>query len=103
MRHAVSRQPCAAAPPHATVPLMNGSTDLRPVERIALDALALSASERAELAHRLLLSLDDAHDDDAEAFALREALRRSDEIDRGVVRPVPVAEAVERLRAGLRR
>jgi hypothetical protein len=82
---------------------MAGSTDLRSVERLALDALALPASARAELAHRLLLSLDESHDDDAEAFALREALRRSEEIDRGVVRPVPVAEAVERLRAGLRR
>jgi hypothetical protein len=73
------------------------------LERLALDALALPASERAELAHRLLLSLDESHDDDAEAFAIREALRRSDEVDRGVVRPVPAAEAVERLRAGLRR
>jgi hypothetical protein len=82
---------------------MDGSTDLPSVERLALDALALPASARAELAHRLLLSLDDSHDDDAEALALREALRRSDELDRGVVRPVPIAEAVERLRAGLRR
>jgi len=82
---------------------MDGSTDLRSVEKLAMDALALPADARAELAHRLLLSLDESHDDDAEAAALREALRRSDEIDRGVVRPVPLAEAVERLRAGLRR
>ncbi len=82
---------------------MDGSADLRAVERLALDALALSTDARAELAHRLLLSLDESHDDDAEAASLREALRRSDEIDRGVVRPVPLAEAVERLRAGLRR
>jgi len=73
------------------------------LERLALDALALPASSRAELAHRLLLSLDESHDDDAESLALREALRRSDELDRGAVRPVPMAEAVERLRAGLRR
>ena len=81
---------------------MDGSADLRSVERLALEALALPAAARAELAHRLLLSLDESHDDDAEAVALREALRRSDEIDRGVVHPVPRAEAVERLRAGLR-
>jgi putative addiction module component len=79
---------------------MDGSRDLPSVEQLAMGALALPASARAELAHRLLLSLDESHDDDAEAFALREALRRSDELDRGVVRPVPVAEAVERLRAG---
>lgn len=82
---------------------MDGSTDHLSVAQIALDALALPASARADLAHRLLMSLDESHDDDAEAFALHEALRRSDEIDRGVVRPVPVAEAVDRLRAGLRR
>jgi hypothetical protein len=82
---------------------MDGSTDHTSVAQLALDALALPASARADLAHRLLMSLDESHDDDAEAFALREALRRSDEIDRGVVRPVPLAEAMERLRAGLRR
>ncbi len=82
---------------------MDGSTHPTSVAQLALDALALPASARADLAHRLLMSLDESHDDDAEAFALREALRRSDEIDRGVVRPVPLAEAMERLRAGLRR
>jgi putative addiction module component (TIGR02574 family) len=82
---------------------MDGSTDHRSVERLALDALSLSISERAELAHRLLLSLDESHDEEAEAAAVHEALRRSDEIDRGVVRPVPLAEAVERLRARLQR
>lgn len=82
---------------------MDGSTHPASIAQLALDALALPASARAELAHRLLVSLDESHDDDAGAFALREALRRSDEIDRGVVRPVPVEEAMERLRAGLRR
>ncbi len=82
---------------------MDGSTYSPSVEQLALDVLALPASARAHLAHRLLMSLDESHDADTEAFALREALRRSDEIDRGVVRPVPLVEAVERLRAGLRR
>lgn len=82
---------------------MDGSTDHLSVAQLALDALALPASARADLAHRLLMSLDESHDDDAEAFALGEALRRSDEIDRGVVRPVPLVEAVDRLRARLRR
>lgn len=82
---------------------MDGSTHSPSPAQLALDALALPTAARADLAHRLLMSLDESHDDDAEAFALREALRRSDEIDRGVVRPVPVLEAMERLRAGLRR
>ena len=70
-------------------------------EQVALDALSLPAAARAELAHRLLLSLDEAHDDDAEALVLREVRRRSDEVERGAVRPVPMDEAVGRLRAGL--
>jgi hypothetical protein len=82
---------------------MDPSMQPRSVERLAMDALALPASLRAELAHRLLLSLDESHDDDAEALALHEVLRRSEEIDRGVVQSVPMAEAIERLRAGLRR
>lgn len=82
---------------------MDGSTHPPSVAQLALDALALPASARAELAHRLLQSLDESHDEDAEAFALREALRRSDEIDRGVVRTIPAAEVMERLRARLRR
>ena len=68
-------------------------------------ALALPVSERARLAHELIVSLDADADADAHAeiIALNEALRRSDEIDRGVVRPVPLNDAVERLRAGVRR
>jgi hypothetical protein len=45
---------------------------------------------------------DEPDEEDAEAAALREALRRSGEIERGEVRPVPVVEAMERLRSGLR-
>lgn len=82
---------------------MDGSTDPASVTQLALDVLALPASARADLAHRLLMSLDESHDDDAEDFALGEALRRNDEIVRGIARPVPLFEAVERLRAGLRR
>jgi hypothetical protein len=49
------------------------------------------------------MSLDESDEEDVEAAALREALRRSGEIDRGEVRVVAVAEAMERLRAGLLR
>jgi hypothetical protein len=47
------------------------------------------------------MSIDEPDQEDADEAAVREALRRSGEIDRGEVRPVPVAEAMERLRAGL--
>jgi hypothetical protein len=65
---------------------MDGSTDHLSVAQLAVDALALPASARADLTHRLVVSLDESHDDDADAFALREASRRSDEIDRGILR-----------------
>jgi hypothetical protein len=48
------------------------------------------------------MGTDEPEGEDAEAAALREALRRSGEIERGEVRAVPLAEAMERLRAGLR-
>lgn len=81
---------------------MHGSA-ARAVELLAMDVLALSARERADLAHRILLSLDDGQDEDAEEWALRETLRRSEEIDRGAVKLIPAEQAFERLRSGLSR
>lgn len=49
------------------------------------------------------MSIEETDQEDAEEAAVREALGRSEEIDRGEVRPVPVAEAMDRLRAALRR
>ena len=49
------------------------------------------------------MSFEEPDQEDADEAAVREALRRGEEIDRGEVRPVPVAEAMDRLRARLRR
>jgi putative addiction module component (TIGR02574 family) len=71
------------------------------VERLASEALTLPTAERAQLAHRLIESLDE--DVDVEAFAAghAEALRRLDEIDRGVVQPIAADELFRRVQQRL--
>ena len=51
-----------------------------PIRQIESKALKLSPPERARLAERLIASLDDEADADAEALWLREAERRLDEL-----------------------
>src|SRR5579872_2723925 len=55
----------------------------RGLGKVRQEALELTASERAELAHDLVVSLDGAADADASEAWGREVLRRLDEIDAG--------------------
>ena len=72
------------------------------VERLAAEALTLPATDRAELAHRLIHSLDETeHTETAAGHA--EALRRLEEIDRGVVQPISENELFDRVRRRLTR
>jgi putative addiction module component (TIGR02574 family) len=71
------------------------------VERLAAEALTLPTAERAELAHRLIESLDEDVDVEAGAAGHAEALRRLDEIDRGVVQPISADELFRRVRQRL--
>lgn len=73
------------------------------LEQLAREALALSAEARAELAHRLIESLDDVPDKDVEAASLAEAVRRGEEIDRGIVEPITADELFRRVNARLSR
>ncbi|MCC6553925.1 MAG: addiction module protein [Polyangiaceae bacterium] len=73
------------------------------VERLTSEAHSLSTTERAELAHRLLESLDDGADEGVEAACHAEALRRLDEIERGVVEPIGADELFRRVRQRLAR
>ena len=66
--------------------------DTATIERAALH---LPASERAELAHNLLLSLNDMSESEIEVTWFDEAERRAREIDQGFVRVIP-AEDVSR-------
>jgi len=62
-------------------------------ETIEHTVLNLPMQQRAELAHKLLLSLEDQDEDEiAEAWRV-EALRRSAEIDSGSVKTISAEEA----------
>lgn len=62
-------------------------------ETIEETVLRLPMQQRAELAHKLLLSLEDQSEDEiAEAWRI-EALRRSAEIDSGAVKTISAEEA----------
>ena len=66
------------------------------------EALRLPAKERANLAQKLLLSLDELSAEELGAEWLAEADRRARELDRGEVEPVPADEVRRKARALLR-
>ena len=65
-------------------------------------ALRLPVDERASLAHKLLLSLDELSPEELDEAWLIEAERRARELDRGEVKPVPIEELRRRVRTVLR-
>lgn len=73
-----------------------------PARLIASKALKLSPRERARLAERLISSLDDQADVDAEALWIAEAERRLDELHSGKVKTRSAASVLRRARATLR-
>jgi putative addiction module component (TIGR02574 family) len=74
---------------------MNAST-------IEEEALALPLKERARLVERLLESLDDVPEKEAEALWLDVAERRAREIDEGTVQLVTPDELERRVQARLK-
>lgn len=76
----------------------------RPVEQIAAEALELGEKDRAQLVHRLLLSLEPAVEDQAEVEKawIEEALRRDAEMESGEVEGIPGEEVFRRIRASRR-
>ena len=73
--------------------------NLKQIENQALD---LSEEERAKLAQKLILSLENAKDEDIEKEWLAEARRRAVEIDNGEVQPIPAADVTKKAHALLR-
>lgn len=73
-----------------------------PARQVEAKALKLSARERARLAERLIASLDDEVDSDAEAAWAREAERRLDELRTGKVKGRSAAGVFRKARAALR-
>ena len=73
-----------------------------PARQLESKALKLPAKERARLAERLISSLDQQTDADAESVWLQEAERRLDELDSGSVTGVPADRVFEKARSTLR-
>lgn len=61
-------------------------------------ALALPADDRAEIAERLMLSLDEQRQQEIEDAWTAEIQRRMDEVDRGEVAMIPANEAMRQIR-----
>ena len=72
------------------------------LQQIETDALHLSEEERAELAQKLLLSLDCPSEVEIADDWLAEAQRRAKELDDGVVLPIPAEEVRRKAQALLR-
>ena len=70
-----------------------------PLEDIEAAALQLAPAERAKLAERLLVSLDE--DDEILASWVEEAERRGDAYDRGEMEAIDFDESLARLKARL--
>ncbi len=72
------------------------------LKQIQDEALNLSEDERAELAQKLLLSLEAPSESEIEADWLVEAKRRAKELDEGTVQPVSADEVRRKAQALLR-
>ena len=73
-----------------------------PASKLEASALKLPPEQRARLAERLISSLEQATDVDAEALWLSEAERRLDELESGTASPLPADQVLARARSSLR-
>lgn len=72
------------------------------LQEVEHEALALSPAERAHIAHTLLESLEDLQEDEVERLWLDEVARREEELDAGLVTPIPAEEVFKRLKEQFR-
>ena len=72
------------------------------LKQIEDEVFHLSEGERAELAQKILLSLDVPNQKEIEEDWLVEASRRAKEIDEGLVQPIPAEEVRKKAQALLR-
>ena len=75
----------------------------RPLSQIEKEIRSLSTAEKEALLRVLWEELDGPADPEVEAAWLREASRRSAEIDSGAVQTVPADEVFRRLHSQLKR
>jgi putative addiction module component (TIGR02574 family) len=74
----------------------------RPARELESQALKLSRRERARLAQRLISSLDQEIDADAERLWLAEAERRLAELKSDKVAGIPAEKVLRKVRSALR-
>jgi len=72
------------------------------LKQIEVEALHLSENERAELAQKLLLSLDSPSEDEISDDWLLEASRRAKDLDSGLVQPISAEDVRLKAQALLR-
>ena len=72
---------------------------MTPLEKVRGEVMALSASERASLAHELILSLDDPADYNLSAAQETEIQRRLKMVGEGIASGRPAAEVFADIRA----
>ena len=72
------------------------------VDELMREALSLDATDRASMAHELLNSLESLSEAEVEQLWIEEALRRSAEIDAGIVETIPADEVIAQARARLK-
>ena len=72
------------------------------LQQIEQEALRLTEEERAELAKKLLLSLDSPSEAEIREDWLMEAYNRARDLDEGKVQPVPAEEVRRKAKALLR-
>jgi len=67
-------------------------------EKIEQELLALPRKERADIALRLIQSLDEGVEEDVDAYWKEELVRRSQEIDSGKAKLIPAEEVFKKAR-----
>jgi len=70
------------------------------IDQLKMEALRLDPKARAHLAREILASLENLDEREIEQLWLDEAVRRDEDLDRGVERAYPADEVIARLRAG---
>jgi len=72
------------------------------LKQIEGEALHLSEEERAELAQKLLISLDSPSENEISEAWLQEAQRRARELDEGTIQPISSDDVKRKAQALLR-
>ena len=73
------------------------------IDQITTEAMQLSVSSRAELAEKLVRSLDFSEDDDLQRIWATEAIRRRDDVRSGRVKTIPGEQVLAEVRQMLGR